>query len=103
MEELILVNNKFGWRKDGRYTILDLGTMPTAIVVKKAELSSLLKQAELGSLYCISLRGYFSFPDYYYKLRFETENEAIEFACKYMTRWIEELNNHLVNNNSKFF
>ena len=50
-----------------------------------------------------SLRGYFSFPDYYYKLRFETENEAIEFACKYMTRWIEELNNHLVNNNSKFF
>jgi hypothetical protein len=92
MEELILVNNKFGWRKDGRYTILDLGTMPTAIVVK---------QAELGSLYCISLRGYFSFPDDYYNLRFETENEAIEFACKYMTRWIEELNNHLVNNNSK--
>jgi hypothetical protein len=91
MEELILFNNKFGWRKDGRYTILDLGTMPTAIVVKKAE---------LGHLYCISLRGYFSFPDDYYKLRFETENEAIEFACKYMTRWIEELNNHLVKNNS---
>jgi hypothetical protein len=92
MEELILFNNKFGWRKDGRYTILDLGTMPNAIVVK---------QAEVGYLYCISLRGYFSFPDDYYKLRFETENEAIEFACKYMTRWIEELNNHLVNNNSK--
>ena len=91
MEELILVNNKFGWRKDGRYTILDLGTMPNAIVVKKAE---------VGYLYCISLRGYFSFPDDYYKLRFETENEAIEFACKYMARWIEELNNHLVNNNN---
>jgi len=92
MEELILFNNKFGWRKDGRYTILDLGTMPNAIVVK---------QAELGCLYCISLRGYFSFPDDYYKERFITENEAIEFACKYMTRWIEELNNHLVNNNSR--
>jgi len=87
MEALMLLKNKFGWRKNGRYTILDLGTMPNAIVVKREE---------IGYLYCISLRGYFSFPDNYYKLRFETENEAVDYACKYMSKWIEELNNHLI-------
>lgn len=87
MEQLILLKNKFGWRKDGKYLILDLGTMPTAIVVKREE---------IGCLYCISLRGYFSFPDDYYKLRFETEYEAVDYACKYMSKWIEELNNHLI-------
>jgi hypothetical protein len=90
MEQLIFLIKKFGWRIDGKYTILDLGTMPNAIVVKREE---------VGHLYCISLRGYFSFPNDYYNVRFKTKNEAIDCACKYMTRWIEELNNHLVNNN----
>jgi len=92
MQELMLVKNRFGWREDNKYTILDLGTMPNAIVVKIEE---------QGSSYCISLRGYFSFPDNYYKLRFATKNEAIEYACNYMLRWIEELNKHLINEISK--
>jgi hypothetical protein len=90
MEEIALINKKFGWRENNRYTILDLGTMPNAIVIK---------QEEQGYLWLISLRSYFSFPDNYYKLRFETKKEAIEHACKYMIVWIQELNNHLLNNN----
>jgi len=89
MQEIGVTNKKFGWREDGKYTILDLGTMPNAIVVKIEE---------RGNLWCISLRSYFSFPDNYYRLRFNTQKEAIECACKYMLKWIEELNNHLLNN-----
>ena len=53
MGELSLIDkSKFGWTETERYTILDLGTMPNAIVIKKEE---------GGSRYCISLRSYFSF------------------------------------------
>lgn len=89
MEQLTVLNKRFGWRVNGSYTVLDLGTMPNAVIIK---------QEEEGRHFCISLRGYFSFPDNYYKMRFENEKEAIEFACKYLLQWIEEMNNHLLYN-----
>jgi len=83
----IVKKNTFGWRETDRYTILDLGTMPNAIVIKKEE---------QGNLFLISLRGYFSFPDSYYKERFETKHKAIDYACKYVSEWVEELNSNLL-------
>lgn len=86
----IIQNNFFGWRETDRYTILDLGTMPKAIVIKKQE---------GGSLFLISLRSYFSFPDSFYRERFETQEEAKEYACKYLLEWVGELNKQLFSNN----
>jgi hypothetical protein len=86
----IIKKQPFGWRETDRYTILDLGTMPNAIVIKKEE---------RGSMFLISLRSYFSFPDNFYKLRFETKQEAIDYACKYLAEWVQELNNELISNN----
>lgn len=88
---IILKENKnkvFGWRETGRYTILDLGTMPNAIVIKVEE---------QGYKYLISLRGYFSFPDHYYNMRFETKEEAIKQSCDYLSEWLQELNSQLFN------
>ena len=65
----------FGWRETDRYTILDLGTMPNAIVIKVEE---------GGSKYLISLRSYFSFPNNFYDMRFETKDEAIKQSCDYL-------------------
>ena len=91
MGELSLIDkSKFGWTETERYTILDLGTMPNAIVIKKEE---------GGSRYCISLRSYFSFPDNYYNMRFGTKKETIEFACKYILEWISQMNHQLKNHN----
>ena len=86
----IIQNNLFGWRETDRYTILDLGTMPNAIVIKKEE---------VGNLFLISLRSYFSFPESFYKERFETKEKAKEYACKYLLEWMQELNNQLFKNN----
>ncbi len=86
----IIKNKPFGWRETDRYTILDLGTMPNAIVIKKEE---------RGSLFLISLRSFFSFPDDFYKLRFKTKQEATDYACKYLLVWVEELNSQLLINN----
>ena len=86
----IIKNKPFGWRETDRYTILDLGTMPNAIVIKKEE---------QGNLFLISLRSYFSFPDSFYKKRFETKQGAIDYACKYLAEWVQELNNELISNN----
>lgn len=86
----IIKKQPFGWRETNGYTILDLGTMPNAIVVKKEE---------QGSRFLISLRSYFSFPDIFYKMRFETRQEAIKKACNYLSEWLEELNTQLTSNN----
>ena len=86
----IIKKQPFGWRETNGYTILDLGTMPNAIVVKKEE---------QGSRFLISLRSYFSFPDSFYKKRFETKQGAIDYACKYLAEWVQELNNELISNN----
>ena len=86
----IIQSNLFGWRETDRYTILDLGTMPNAIVIKKEE---------VGNLFLISLRSYFSFPESFYKERFETKEKAKEYACKYLLEWMQELNNQLFKNN----
>ena len=86
----IIKKNLFGWRETERYTILDLGTMPKAVVIKKEE---------QGNQFLISLRGYFSFPDGFYKKRFKTKQEAIDYACKYLAEWVQELNNELISNN----
>ena len=86
----IIKKQPFGWRETDRYTILDLGTMPNAIVIKKEE---------RGSMFLISLRSYFSFPDNFYKLRFETKQEAIKKACDYLSEWLKELNTQLTSNN----
>jgi hypothetical protein len=83
-------NKVFGWRETDRYTILDLGTMPNAIVIK---------MEEQGYKYLISLRSYFSFPDNYYDMRFETEEEAIKKSCDYLSQWLLELNSQLFNTN----
>jgi hypothetical protein len=83
----IIKKQPFGWRETDRYTILDLGTMPNAIVIKKEE---------QGNMFLISLRSYFSFPDSYYKERFETKQKAIDYACKYVSEWVEELNSNLL-------
>lgn len=86
----IIQNNLFGWKETDRYTILDLGTMTKAIVIKKEE---------VGSLFLISLRSYFSFPDSFYNERFETKEKAKEYACKYLLEWVGELNKQLFSNN----
>ena len=86
----IIKKQPFGWRETNGYTILDLGTMPNSIVIKKEE---------QGNRFLISLRSYFSFPDNFYKLRFETKQEAIDYACKYLAEWVQELNNELISNN----
>jgi hypothetical protein len=80
----------FGWRETDRYTILDLGTMPNAIVIKVEE---------VGDKYLISLRSYFSFPNNFYDMRFETKEEAIKQSCDYLSQWLQELNSHLFINN----
>jgi len=86
----IIKKQPFGWRETNGYTILNLGTMPNAIVIKKEE---------RGSMFLISLRSYFSFPDNFYKLRFETKQEAIKKACDYLSEWLQELNTQLTSNN----
>ena len=86
----IVKKQPFGWRETNRYTILDLGTMPNAVVIKKEE---------RGSLFLISLRSYFSFPDKFYELRFKSKQEATEYACKYLLGWVKELNDKLLINN----
>lgn len=87
----IIQNNLFGWRETGStYTILDLGTMPNAIVIR---------EESLGGYFLISLRGYFSFPDSFYNKRFETKEKAKEYACKYLLEWVGELNKQLFSNN----
>jgi hypothetical protein len=45
------------------------------------------------------LRSYFSFPDSFYRERFETQDEAKEYACKYLLEWVGELNKQLFSNN----
>jgi hypothetical protein len=84
----IIKKQPFGWRETNGYTILDLGTMPNAIVIKKEE---------QGNRFLISLRSYFSFPDNFYKLRFEMKQEAIKKACDYLSEWLEDLNAQLPN------
>ena len=86
----IIGKKVFGWRETGTYTILDLGTMPNAIVIKVEE---------QGSKYLISLRSYFSFPENYYAMRFETKEEAIKQSCDYLSLWLQELNSQLFNQN----
>lgn len=86
----IVKKQPFGWRETNGYTILDLGTMPNAIVIKKEE---------RGSLFLISLRSYFSFPDTFYKIRFKTKQEAIKKACDYLQEWLQDLNAQLQSNN----
>jgi len=86
----IIKKKPFGWRETNGYTILDLGTMPNSIVIKKEE---------RGSRFLISLRSYFSFPDNFYKLRFKTKQEAIKKACDYLSEWLQELNTQLTSNN----
>ena len=86
----IVKKQPFGWRETNGYTILDLGTMPNAVVIKKEE---------RGSLFLISLRSYFSFPDTFYKIRFKTKQEAIEYACRYVLEWVKELNDNLLISN----
>jgi hypothetical protein len=88
MNEVVVSDRVFGWRESKGYKVLDLGTMPNAIVIK---------QEECGSMYLISLRGYFSFPDEYYKNRFKTEQEAIEYASRYLLTWLLEINSQLFN------
>ena len=87
---VIIAKQVFGWRETSRYTILDLGTMPNAIVVKVEE---------GGSKYLISLRSYFSFPENYYAMRFDTKEEAIKQSCDYLSVWLQELNSQLFINN----
>jgi hypothetical protein len=85
----IVKKQPFGWRETNGYTILDLGTMPNAVVIKKEE---------RGNLFLISLRSYFSFPDTFYKTRFKTKQEAIKKACDYLQEWLQELNSKLLIN-----
>ena len=87
---VIIAKQVFGWRETSRYTILDLGTMPNAIVVKIEE---------QGTKYLISLRSYFSFPEDYYAMRFDTKEEAIKKSCDYLSVWLQELNSQLFINN----
>jgi hypothetical protein len=86
----IIKKQVFGWRETDRYTILDLGTMPNAIVIKVEE---------GGSKFLISLRSYFSFPNNFYDMRFETKEEAIKQSCDYLSQWLQELNSELFINN----
>jgi hypothetical protein len=84
----IIKKQPFGWRETDRYTILDLGTMPNAIVIKKEE---------QGNMFLISLRSYFSFPNNFYEMRFKTKQEAIIESCSYLYEWLEDLNAQLPN------
>ena len=86
----IIKKQVFGWRETDRYTILDLGTMPNAIVIKVEE---------GGSKFLISLRSYFSFPNNFYDMRFETKEEAIKQSCDYLSQCLQELNSELFINN----
>lgn len=80
----------FGWRESSDYIILDLGTMTNAVVIRNEHLSG---------YFLISLRSYFSFPDSFYKQRFKSKQEAINYASKYISEWISELNEQLTINN----
>ena len=86
----IIKKQPFGWRETNGYTILDLGTMPNAIVIKKEE---------QGGRFLISLRSYFSFPNNFYNIRFENKQEAIKKACDYLYEWLQDLNAQLPSNN----
>lgn len=84
----IIKKQPFGWRETGTYTILDLGTMPNAIVIR---------EDKLAEYFLISLRSYFSFPNNFYDMRFETKQEAIKQSCSYLSEWLEDLNAQLSN------
>jgi len=85
----IIQSLPFGWKETARYTILDLGTMSNAIVVKTEE---------MGHNFIISLRSHFPFPEHYYNLRFDTKEEAMKCATDYLVKWLEQLNNKLLSN-----
>ena len=90
MERNILKNNlpdtqvkRFYWEHNGENeSIAHLGVMRKAIVIRKTILP-------YGN-YIISPASFFPFPEFYYKKKFATKEEAISFASEYFRRWFED-------------